>query len=564
MNTLPSTIEAENYDYFPIDGQGRTYSDNSEASSDLSYRSGDAVDLSSISGGGFAISDIEAGEWLTYTISTPTLENANISIRYASIAPGATVRFSLNGIDISEEVSIPHGAPASTGATDWQTLVVANDVLLTQGVHQLKVTFGGSSGSLLFDSFSINNTLTPPIAHWRFEEGTGMIANDCSGNNFHGTINNATWTTRPSGGNALSFNGTNANVILPAAAFANLSDEVSFSFWANGDSSLPLRNSAFWAGNSGGERVLNVHLPWVNSQVFFDASDRISNLATESETEGSWVHWTFTKNANTGDMSIYRNGSLWHSESGNTNPIESIATAFIGSQNNASHYPGLIDNFRLYDVALSANSVSELYANSLNSRIVSYTASAGGSIAGIQEQTVDQFSNGCPVTAVPDTNYFFLGWSDGITENPRTDFNITSNLNITANFERVFTDLEDWRFTNFGTSENIGNAANDFDADFDGIPNLIEYATGLNPNDPSSSLVLEITDNSSELQVTFNRIQDPSLTYTLEGSDTLLSNDWDTIFTTDGAEDGPVITSEAAWASFVLDGRYFFRLQVSY
>jgi hypothetical protein len=41
--------------------------------------------------------------------------------------------------------------------------------------------------------------------------------------------------------------------------------------------------------------------------------------------------------------------------------------------------------------------------------------------------------------------------------------------------------LENWRETFFATRENAGEAANDFDFDRDGVPNLLEYALGSNP-----------------------------------------------------------------------------------
>jgi uncharacterized repeat protein (TIGR02543 family) len=38
------------------------------------------------------------------------------------------------------------------------------------------------------------------------------------------------------------------------------------------------------------------------------------------------------------------------------------------------------------------------------------------------------------ITAVPNTGYHFVNWSDGLTTNPRTDTSITSNLSVTAKF----------------------------------------------------------------------------------------------------------------------------------
>ena len=44
-------------------------------------------------------------------------------------------------------------------------------------------------------------------------------------------------------------------------------------------------------------------------------------------------------------------------------------------------------------------------------------------------------SDGTPVMAVPDTDYHFVKWSDGLTAAKRTDTGIKGNLNVTALFE---------------------------------------------------------------------------------------------------------------------------------
>lgn len=63
-----------------------------------------------------------------------------------------------------------------------------------------------------------------------------------------------------------------------------------------------------------------------------------------------------------------------------------------------------------------------------------YSAGAHGSISGDASQTVVYGGSGTSVTAVSATGYHFLNWSDTSTSNPRTDTNITQNINVTANF----------------------------------------------------------------------------------------------------------------------------------
>ncbi len=69
-----------------------------------------------------------------------------------------------------------------------------------------------------------------------------------------------------------------------------------------------------------------------------------------------------------------------------------------------------------------------------------YTASIGGNIDGETSQKIVKNSKGLTVTAVPNENYRFVKWSDGLMQAERTDENVTEDITVTAIFERsVFT-----------------------------------------------------------------------------------------------------------------------------
>lgn len=66
---------------------------------------------------------------------------------------------------------------------------------------------------------------------------------------------------------------------------------------------------------------------------------------------------------------------------------------------------------------------------------LNYTAGAGGSIEGQTSQAVLINEDGTQVEAIPNEGYDFIDWSDGVETPIRQDLNITSGINVTANFQ---------------------------------------------------------------------------------------------------------------------------------
>lgn len=140
MNQLPGTIEAENYDQTTGSGEGRTYHDLTAGNSGNEYRSDD-VDIAAHVGG-YAVTDLEAGEWLSYTVHVPETRDYRLAIRYAG--EGATVRFAFGSSDVTEDVELP-----STGSsTNWKTFAVGRQIALTNSVQSMRIYVGGGDFEL--------------------------------------------------------------------------------------------------------------------------------------------------------------------------------------------------------------------------------------------------------------------------------------------------------------------------------------------------------------------------------------------------------------------------------
>ncbi|MEO8588582.1 MAG: LamG-like jellyroll fold domain-containing protein [Flavobacteriales bacterium] len=155
-------------------------------------------------------------------------------------------------------------------------------------------------------------------------------------------------------------------IALDAAPMANLGTAITVMFRAKGDAVIPTVNtSMFEAVDAQGRRILNVHLPWSDGHVYWDAGsdgsnfDRIDKATTTPEAEGQWNHWAFVKNVATGQMKIYLNGVLWHSGTGKTKPMLGITSfRFASGRIGDNPYPGQLDEINVFNTEVSAADIA--------------------------------------------------------------------------------------------------------------------------------------------------------------------------------------------------------------
>ena len=198
--------------------------------------------------------------------------------------------------------------------------------------------------------------------------GSGTAWNDLSGQGNHATLVNSPAFFTNFGGN-LRFDGNNDYATLPDMDLTG--NELTFSIW---NQTLDNQNSSIiFLGDSNapsGGRILNIHLPFGNNYYYFDKGydgssyDRLSGPMVNSDWQNQWVHWTFTANASTGSMKIYRNASLYASGTGYTRTFSNsngdrkyIATSSGGS----GYYEAYITQILLYKKELTASEVLHNY-----------------------------------------------------------------------------------------------------------------------------------------------------------------------------------------------------------
>ncbi|MBS1657958.1 MAG: T9SS type A sorting domain-containing protein [Bacteroidetes bacterium] len=225
-------------------------------------------------------------------------------------------------------------------------------------------------------------------------------------------------------GNDHSAHFNDANYIsVPQEAFASVDSQITVSFWFRGDDFLQDRTT-FEAYNIYDQRILNVHLPWSDGNIYWDAGttligsyDRIYKHADVSDYESNWHHWAFSKNCAAGSLKIYRDGVLWHSGTGFTRLMNDIKTFWIGSAlwNINVSANGNVDEFAVWNTELDEATIQSYLYKPLdenhpnhNNLLVYYPFNADG-LYTVKDESGNGFDGsviGAQLPATPSSELF--------------------------------------------------------------------------------------------------------------------------------------------------------------
>jgi beta-glucanase (GH16 family) len=142
---LPGRIEAVNFDK---GGDGVGYHDIDSENLGGAYRPTDAVDIQPCSGcgtSGLDVGWVRPGEWLAYTVTFRFPGSYTISSRVASDGPGGTFHFELDGVRITDTITVP----SSGGWQKWTSVSAVADVKETStALLRVVMDTGGAIGAI--------------------------------------------------------------------------------------------------------------------------------------------------------------------------------------------------------------------------------------------------------------------------------------------------------------------------------------------------------------------------------------------------------------------------------
>jgi len=206
------------------------------------------------------------------------------------------------------------------------------------------------------------------VGYWTFDEGTGNLAYDVSGNNNNGLLNNGpTWTTGRYGG-ALNFDGVDDFVQIATSPTLNLTSGMTIACWARVSGETGQYEVLVSHGFSySGSNYLLEFLPdgLTPSFTAFNA-----DLQRRDATSGMQVpmdNWTFLVGVfDTNSVKLYVNTLLVAERSFSPAAPLNVAgkTITIGChllQAERNWFNGTIDEVMLYDRALNPSEIMQLF-----------------------------------------------------------------------------------------------------------------------------------------------------------------------------------------------------------
>ncbi|MFT5126764.1 MAG: hypothetical protein ACI8W8_000359 [Rhodothermales bacterium] len=438
-------------------------------------------------------------------------------------------------------VAAPGVLANDTSATSAQKLsdpVFGSVVLNADGSFVYTPTSPGFTGIDTFTYQAVGASTSAParalitvgdadLQLWYPFAGSGYTAYDHSGWGRNGAMEDS--LIRNAGIIDFANEGT---ITVPTSAFSATAANQALTVTIRAKSSID-RTTIIGAVDSDQHRQLNIHLPWNNSQVYFDAGDDTGafdriNESFPDDTMTAWQHWAFTKDVATGEMYIYLNGVQVDSGTGRTRPFDEVVDLVIGRSSPDRNYEflGELSDIRLYGRALSpaeiANLVTQHAVLTPNASSFAESASDDGSIGNTLT-----FSLLDGVFAADVASHVsFANLPAGLTPlverlgntELRITLNGTSSANSVANLGISFSDSA---FTGLTAAQVYGSSRSDLSVDFisgAAVDDIVEgftlAAPGVLANDGGSGDAAKLSE-PADGSVVLNA--DGSLVYTPGG-----------------------------------------------
>ena len=203
---------------------------------------------------------------------------------------------------------------------------------------------------------SIRTASAELIGYWNFDEGSGEIAKDVSGNGNDGTLENGTEWTDGQSGYAVQFDGTDDCVNLGNAGSLSVTDDFTFSMWVK-ISEYPTSWRNMLSKLVDDQHVeYNFRYKTATEGQFYYGTGSAAIVCMWNPTEdlplNTWTHIAGVRKSQT-HLKVYFNGVEKRTLSITAEAVSTEANVTIGRQSNDTFYfNGIIDEVALFSHAM--------------------------------------------------------------------------------------------------------------------------------------------------------------------------------------------------------------------
>ena len=203
------------------------------------------------------------------------------------------------------------------------------------------------------------------VAYLPLDDGNVTTVIDATGNGHNGSVNGeVTYSTGGYLNGAYLFHGTGfaaSNIVVPNATTLEFSATQSFSISAYvNPSNIDSKEQAILAKSADQGNEYGIFINAANQWVFRGPN---GDLVGPAAVQGQWTNVAAVQNGSTGTRTLYINGAV--AATGTAQAADGPGNLWIGQQNNSSapdSFPGLIDEVRVYNIALTAEGITDQLA----------------------------------------------------------------------------------------------------------------------------------------------------------------------------------------------------------
>ena len=216
------------------------------------------------------------------------------------------------------------------------------------------------------EGISADGIASGTVGYWKLDESTSTIAYDFSGNGNNGTLYNSPASTTGQIGQARSFNGANYVQVNNSSSISMGTSAHTVTAWIKLNSYGTYRPVV--AKRSGGTVDFSYHINDSAGDGKMASYNGLNSVgSTNAVSLGAWHHvaWVYSD----GTISFYLDGASNGSAS-QTSGAANSANLYIGTDNGTTQYyfDGAIDDARLYNRALSATEIKNIYQAAIYTR----------------------------------------------------------------------------------------------------------------------------------------------------------------------------------------------------